>query len=156
MATFKKRYEIVKTRKEMGGRSVDGLDIDKKKTMMFGKSGGMSTSDASLAEAIDAEVGVKSRKHGKLDTVMVMPVDDKRVEEGHNYTFGTVAMPWAEYDELGHRIPEGANNGKEGIKGTEEGREEGIQAPRAQGAKGFSKEDGSKAGGEIEEIAGLA
>lgn len=141
MANFVRRFEVVKTDTKIDGVEVGG------KYMGFGRSGGFAIDDADKARDIDAEWGIASRKRGRKDKVMVMPVDDKRIEEGHNYTFSTVAMPWVQYDELGRRLPEGADNGKESHKGTKGGSQEGQEAGREEGvqARGQDAHEGQDA-----------
>lgn len=108
MANHKRGFEIVQIDK-----SVDGVEIGGQK-MKFGKSGGFRIEDAAKAKDIDMEWGYSGRRHGRKDKVLVIPTDDKRVEPGHNYTFTTIALPYARYDEFGRRIrDEGDNDGSQ-------------------------------------------
>lgn len=101
MATFKKKYEVIKTTtKDVGGVELGG------QKMPFGKSGAFTVSDSAKAKDIDQLFGKSSRKMGKLDEVVVVETDNTMVESGHRYTFSTLGMPWAKYDELGRRIPD--------------------------------------------------
>jgi hypothetical protein len=101
VATFKKKYEVIKTTtKDVGGVELGG------RKMPFGKSGAFTVSDSAQAKDIDQLFGKSSRKSGKLDDVVVVETDNTMVESGHRYTFSTLGMPWAKYDELGKRIPD--------------------------------------------------
>lgn len=124
MATFKKKFDVIKTTK----KDVDGVEVAGQK-MVFGKSGAFSVTDPAKAKDIDQLWGIQSRKTGKMDEVIVVESDNNMVEQGHTYTFSVGGVPWARYDELGRRLPdkpedEGVEHGAEGSEQAEGERSE--------------------------------
>jgi len=107
--TFRKAWEILQS-----SRTRFDVDTGKRK-LKWGNANAMRINDAGEAKAVEDRYGHKSKHRRTADEVVVMPVDDVRVEEGHRYTFGGhPGVPWAKYDEFGRRIPdvEGEDNDK--------------------------------------------
>ena len=107
MATFRKRFEVIKSSKF----DFDVVDTGKRK-LKLGRSGGFTINDPGEAREIDARYGYGKRR--RPEEALVIPVDDCRVEAGHIYSFGRhPGMPWARYDSMGKRLPdeEGDNDG---------------------------------------------
>jgi len=103
--SFKKVFEVVRTTT----KNIKSLDLGKGRKLKLGeKARALVVHDPAMARDIDDLYGIKGRKQRlTLDDVMVMEVDDHVVEKGHKYSFGRhPGMPWAQYDEMGRRIPD--------------------------------------------------
>lgn len=69
--------------------------------------------DKGIAREIEQRYGKKA-KGDDGGEVLVAEVDNENPqhERGHKYTFATLALPYAKYDELGRRIKEKGRKNK--------------------------------------------